>query len=379
MLRLGFALLVLLALQESKSPYSTWTHGPPSDPAYFPIAVWLQAPGNAAKYREAGINTYVALWNGPNKEQVDALKAAGMKLVCHQNEFGLAHKDDPTIIAWMHGDEPDNAQPKQGGGYGPPIATEKIIADYKKLKEADPSRPVLLNLGQGVAWDKYIGRGVRSNHPEDYAEYVKGSDIVSFDIYPVVHDNPDIAGKLYKPAEGVERLRKWGEGKKIVWNCIEASRIDNEKTKATASQVKTEVWMSLIHGSAGLIYFVHQFKPKFVEASLLQDADLLAGVTAINKQIQSLAPALNSPTIPDGATVTTSGADAPVDLLVKRPGDATYVFAVAMRDKGTKAAFTVKGGKGAAEVLGENRSIPLKGGAFEDEFKPYDVHLYRIK
>ncbi len=361
------------------APYAAWSHGPPTDPSFFPIAVWLQAPGNAAKYRDAGINTYVGLWQGPTAAQLDALKAAGMKVVCHQNELALQRKDDPTIIAWMQGDEPDNAQPKQGGGYGPPILPEKIVADYKKVRAADPTRPVLLNLGQGVAWDNYIGRGVRTNKPEDYPAYIKGCDIVSFDIYPVVHDHADIVGKLWKVFDGVARLRTWGEGKKIVWNCIEASRIDSVTTKANASQVRSEVWMSLIHGSNGLIYFVHQFKPNFVEASLLQDAELLAGVTAINKQIESLAPALNRPTIADGFAVTTSGPDAPVDAIAKRQGDSTWVFSVAMREKGTKASFAVKGAKGSAEVLGENRTIPLKEGKFDDEFKPYGVHLYRIR
>jgi len=137
--------------------------------------------------------------------------------------------------------------------------------------------------------------------------------------------------------------------------------------------------MSLIHGSTGLIYFVHQFKPKFIEASLLQDADLLAGVTAINRQIQSLAPALNSPTLVDGVAVKTSGPEAPVDAIAKRRGDAIYVFSVAMREQGTKASFAVKAAKGSVEVIGENRTIPLKGGAFDDEFKPYEVHLYRIQ
>src|SRR5262245_23576434 len=87
----------LATAQEPKatSPYAAWTHGPPGDPNFFPIAVWLQAPANAAKYREAGINTYVALWRGPSAEQLDALKAAGMKVVCHQNELGLQRKDDP--------------------------------------------------------------------------------------------------------------------------------------------------------------------------------------------------------------------------------------------------------------------------------------------
>jgi hypothetical protein len=90
--------------------------GSPTDPAFFAIAVWLPAPDNATRYRDAGINTYVAHWKGPSAEPLDALKAAGMKVVCHQNELGLQRKDDPTIIGWMHGDEPDNAQPKHGGG-----------------------------------------------------------------------------------------------------------------------------------------------------------------------------------------------------------------------------------------------------------------------
>src|SRR6187200_43199 len=82
-----------------------------------------------------------------------------------------------------------------GQGYGSPIRPEKIQEDYQKIRANDPSRPVFLNLGQGVAWDNYIGRGVRRNHPEDYPEYVKGADIVSFDIYPAVHDHADVAGK----------------------------------------------------------------------------------------------------------------------------------------------------------------------------------------
>ncbi len=50
-----------------------------------------------------------------------------------------------------------------------------------------------------------------------------------------------------------------------------------------------------------------------------------------------------------------------------------------MREQGTKASFTVKSAKGTAEVIGENRTIPLKNGKFEDDFKPYEVHLYRIR
>jgi len=374
------ALSLLFLAPQDKSAYDAWSRGPSKDPGFFPIAVWLQDPRHAAAYRAAGINTYVALWRGPDAAQLDALKAAGMKLVCHQNSFALTRKDDETIIAWMHGDEPDNAQSLRGGGYGPPVSTEKIVEDYRRIKAADPSRPVLLNLGQGVAWDQYVGRGVRTNHPEDYAEYLKGCDIGSFDIYPVVHDKPAVAGRLEFVPQGVERLRTWSHDEKLVWNCIEASRIDNPGAKASASQIRSEVWMSLIHGSRGLIYFVHQFKPSFVEASLLADEELLRGVTSINRQIQELAPALNSPASKDLLVVGSSVPDAPVAAIARRQGGATYVFAVAMRNRAMKGSFAVKDHKGtSAEVLGESRTLGVTDGKFEDDFKPYEVHLYRLK
>jgi len=72
--------------------------------------VWLQAPANAERYRKAGLNTYVGLWRGPPEEQLETLQKAGLRLICHQNEVGLRHRDDSVIIGWMHGDEPDNAQ-----------------------------------------------------------------------------------------------------------------------------------------------------------------------------------------------------------------------------------------------------------------------------
>jgi len=139
-----------------------------TDPNVFPIAVWLQNPNRAAEYKAIGINVYVALWRGPTDEQLAELKRHGLRVICGQNANGLKHKDDPTIVAWMHGDEPDNAQSKgRGKGYGPPVLPAKVVEDYERMKKTDPSRPVLLNMGQGVAWDQYIGRGVRRNHPED--------------------------------------------------------------------------------------------------------------------------------------------------------------------------------------------------------------------
>jgi hypothetical protein len=324
----------------------------------------------------------VGLWRGPTEEHLADLKKAGMKVICHQNKVGLRHVDDPTIVGWMHGDEPDNAQSLgRGKGYGPPIPPKKIIEDYGRIRRADASRPVLLNLGQGVAWDGWHGRGVRTNHPEDYPEYVKGCDIASFDIYPAAHSRPQVAGKLWYVAKGVERLVKWTERKKVVWNCIECTRIHNPKSKATPQQVRCEVWMSLIHGSMGLIYFVHEWEPRFNESALLSDAEMLSMVTAVNKQITELAPVLNSPTIEGAASVLSDNEAVPIAIMVKNHQDVTYIFAVAMRDGRTDATFAVRDVEGdrRVEVLGEGRTVTSKDGIFKDTFRAWDVHLYRIK
>lgn len=365
----------------STPPAKVWDRGLSRDPNYFPIAVWLQDPRNAAAYRKAGINLYVGLWNGPSEEQLKALAAAKMPVICSQSTRALQFKENPIIVGWMHGDEPDNAQELPGPkkGYGPPIPTERIISQYERIKSNDPSRPVMLNLGQGVAYDNYIGRGVRRNHPEDYAEYIKGSDIVSFDIYPVVNENKEVAGKLEFVPRGVERLRKLGNGERIVWNCIEASHIGEADRIATPSQIRSEIWMSIIHGSRGIIYFVHQFSPKFVEASLLSNPELLAGVTEINREVAELAAVINEPGIPE---VKKSGEkqSGTVAYITRQHDKAKYVFATQMDGQSQKAMMeTGDSGDTTFDVLGENRSVQAKSGIIEDEFKPYAVHLYRSR
>lgn len=383
----GVALMLRgFAADDAASPYAKWTHGPSGDAGFFPIAVWLQDPRNAAKFRAAGMNTYVGLWEGPTEAQLAALDRSGMKLICEQNAVALRHLDDPAIIGWLQPDEPDNAQDRADHhGYDPPIAPQKIVDQYNAWKQADPTRPILLGMGQGVAWNDYYGRGVRTGHAEDYAAYAKGGDILSFDIYPVVHENAAVAGKLWFVGRGVDHLVQIANGEKPVWNCIECTHIENAKAKATPQQVRCEVWMSLIHGSRGIIWFVHQFAPKFREAALFDDPEMLAAVTAINTQITELAPVLNSPNIILPFHGDAMEATSKIDWVLKRDAHATYIFAVETRGVATKAVFGSPNLRSKqVTVIGENRTLltgpgNIDEGSFFDTFAPWDVHLYQFK
>ncbi|MBM3492813.1 MAG: hypothetical protein FJX72_00610 [Armatimonadetes bacterium] len=382
------ALVPLIALALAQQAEPVWPNGPAMGGSSFPIAVWLQDPANATRYKAAGINLYVGLWQGPTEKQLEALKRAGMPVICDQNAVGLAHKDDPIIVGWLQQDEPDNAQavkdPATGGeGWGPCVPPQKVVEEYERLGKADPSRPVLLNLGQGVINDTWVGRGSGAKL-SDYETYVKGGDIVSFDVYPIAGlDKPNPADFMWYVGAGVERLVKWTGGTKTVWNCLECTRISNGERRASPAQVRAQAWMAIIHGSRGLIYFVHEFKPKFNEWALLDDPEMLKAVTELNAEITRLAPAINAPDEKVGVAIV-GGAKAdrpPVAAVAKRLGRDSYVFAVGMRNSETRVAFALPRARpgSTVEVIGENRTIPVADGRFEDTFGPYAVRLYRLR
>ncbi len=137
--------------------------------------------------------------------------------------------------------------------------------------------------------------------------------------------------------------------------------------------------MALIHGAKGIIYFAHEFKPKFIEAGLLADQEMARAVAAINRQVIDLAPVLNSPDVEGVASVQSSEGAVPIDFMVKRQAGAVYLFTAAMREGATSATFTMPGlGDARVEVLGEGRTIDAVAGKWEDRFQVYQVHLYRI-
>ena len=209
--------------------------------------------------------------------------------------------------------------------------------------------------------------------------YLNGCDIASFDVYPVNSREEYVKDSLWYVAKGIDNLLEWSNHSKPVWCWIETTKIsERAERKPTPAEVKSEVWMALIHGASGFGYFCHSFHPSTDDAALLHDPEMIRGVKAINEQVTSLAEVLNSPTTSGFAAVNTSVPSIPVDIMTKKYKGVNYVFAVAMRPGQTKAVFDVKKGK-TVEVIGENRTIKIEKGKFSDDFSDYAVHLYKIK
>ena len=348
------------------------------DPDFFPISVWLQPAGPAANYQKMGVNVYVGGVDSyprpKDREFLDSIQKEGMYAICPFKKQYVDEKlyEHPAFIGWMFGDEPDNVNAETGQVNHTPA---DLLAGTARIRRDDPAHPIYLNLGCGVADERFVGRGATD---EQYADYPKACDIISYDIYPCNSVSPDGPDRLYLVARGIDRLRKWAGPEKRVWFWLEANKISKGEGRApTPDEVKTMIWMVLVHGANGYGFFCHSWAGAQASVAAIEPA-MQAALAPVNAEVRSLARVLNSPAVADGATVkNTMGSR--VDAIVKKSEGATYVFAVNMFRKPEKPTITVRGtGDATAEVLFENRTVPVKGGQLTDEFAPYAVHRYKV-
>jgi hypothetical protein len=346
-------------------------NGLETNPEFFPIAVWLQtATHTARKFHEIGVNTFIAQWEGNTEEALRALKEAGEILITEQESVALNSPYNSVIKAWqIQPDEPDDAQPNGEGGYGPCVEPSAIIAEYHRLKKNDPTRPVYVGFGRGVAETAWPGRGPCTGDTAMYPEYAEGTNIVEFDVYPVNQGYP-----LSIIATGVENLHKWA-GNKPLFTALETTPIEGGHGP-TPAQIRAETWLALIHGANGINYFCDIIGPTFVEEGCLTIPKVVAQMKADDAQIASLAPVLNSDTIIGGVTVTSK---LRVDTMEKAVGGETYLFTEAVGTEGGTATFNLTGfGNAKVTVIGDHRTITMSDGTFKDGFHGYGVHLFEI-
>jgi hypothetical protein len=350
-------------------------NGFPADPDFFPLGVWLQWAGRAPLYQAIGINTIVGQYEGPTEAQLGELAQHGMYAVVEQNDAALASPNDAIIKGWMQGDEPDNAQPVASGQWGPCIPAAEVARRTLAMKARDPTRPVMLNFGRGVADETWPGRGPCTGDVAYYDTAIVGADILTFDIYPVASDTPHVQGRLEYVARGVANLKRRATDKQAVWGVIETTAIQMQQ-HVTPAELRTEVWMALIHGATGIVYFAHEWTGGFREDGIFRHPEIVAAVGKTNEIVRALAPVLNSPTIAGQVAVSST---VPIATLTKRQGETLYLFAVAMQREASTPWFAIRGLRdGQATVIDEDRTVAIKDGILEDSFPGYGVHLCRI-
>lgn len=376
--------------------YAAFTNSLPTSPDYFPLGVWFTdttLPEEISSDRALDLNTYVMLTDASNVQLIRDSGMFAFPNVPSDYSAGQFLIDEADMWAGA-GDAPWTGKT----GPEPVCVPEDAKCGYTVMRTVkDKVAPGVLsyaNYGKGVTF--WLDQADAARFVNDFQQ------LVSVDNY-WFSDN-DICqasqggslkrdGKTALDLADCHLASNYGLTTRYVrslvqpraaipvWNFVELGQpyAGGFGDGITGPQMRAAVWSSIINGARGIIYFVHNFGGPCPSYNLLRDhcGDAIrTDLTAVNQQIDRLAPMLNAPFV-DGY----ARSDGPVDLAVKRYDGSNYILVGATRSEPAEATITLSCATAdTAEVIDENRSLPITNGAFHDFFADGNaVHLYKIK
>jgi hypothetical protein len=365
--------------------YGAFAHSLPTSASHFPIGVWFESvveQGDIDKDKAAGLNTYVVL---TGNSDLPLVERHGMKVLAQHGEWtdDAGAPGSGAIAAWELRDEIDME-----------LGPDEGYNEQQRILSGLPADGRLRynNYGKGVLfWQS----------DQEAARFINAPGLLaSADAYWFTDNNicsQYEGGELLNgatrdltPAEChraanygavVKRMRELVDprGSKPVWAFVELGHpfTEDDWPSIKPAEVEAAVWHSLIGGARGIIYFNHSFGGPDTTQHILREpsySHIRSVVEATNRRIHALAAVLNSPTVASGWSEG-GGTKA----MVKWSGGHFYVFA-GSAGSATTGTFSVPCvGDASATVLNEGRSIPVRGGSFDDRFGNGNaIHIYRI-
>ncbi|MBM3333860.1 hypothetical protein FJY63_04290, partial [Candidatus Sumerlaeota bacterium] len=227
--------------------------------SFLPIMAWLQNPSNFEIMKSCGMNTatgYAGRSGGQRdvKGYLDLAQKAGLYGVM---PFDESLKGHPALLGYIHGDEPDLPS-KTSDTMVPRAMPSRTLERYQAIKASDSSRPVFMTLtGNFHPFFKKWSDEQRNNL---YPAYIKATDIVGYDIYPIYGWNkPEWIHLVYEATALLTDLSK----PRPVYAWIETSKgsrwtgeLERQK-EVTGEHIRAEVWMAICGGATVIGYFTH--------------------------------------------------------------------------------------------------------------------------
>jgi len=373
----------------------------------FLIGVWGMPSTRLADWKARGINTAVVVGGGCGAacdvtNWNDTAESLGLKQVRPPLPNPSDDIGRTSLLAWAFSDEPN--QNCSAGGY----TAQQICSQFNGWKAIDPNRRTWTTysgldfpMGAGPNYSWNCNTSTLSNYTSAYPNgYFACTDWASGDAYPV-----DFSIWRSKPfsmstmTAQLDFMRTYAP-LKLMFNYIEASRVNQTSigTSVTGAQLKSEIWLSIIHGARGIVYFPEvvasdvgfrwdgsgctpslnpAFSPGADDAQSSGDPNgVCAAMVAEHIVLKALTPVLVTAMNPLGAS---SSVSSPLESgwRIATNGDRYFFVANTQNTTVTNASITVTGTSSAtASVYGESRSVNISGGVIADAFQPFEVHIY---
>ena len=366
------------------------------------LGVWLTISGNLSVAKEIEFRgdgklvLTAALENKKGRQKFDLPQPATFKHLAVKVTSAYAGEANWGSIGEIEGFDAEGKNLLLSKSYYVPRQPpDEIAAVYRKIKTADPSRPVFMTFTT-TFMKEHRGKYDEAMQEKVYSEYVKYCEVPGFDLYPIYGAN--YPSHLNWPAFGVDQLRAFAGPDKPIYVWIETHKGSQWVTFENQLDVlpkhtRYEVWSVLIRGATAVGYFTHRWRPDFKEFA--PTAEMQAELKRLNDQLTRLAAAILAAPAKRKVAMQLAG-NLPCHFKATEHDGSLYVFAQNMdlgeeahklrqgqdiTPRGGQATITVEGLKAGTriEVVDEDRTIAAEAGKFADDFGPLAEHIYRIK
>jgi hypothetical protein len=216
-----------------------------------------------------------------------------------------------------------------------------VLAEYRGIKAADPSRPVFMTLTGN--FHPHFDKWSDAQRKRLYPAYIRAADVVGYDIYPIYGWNkPEWLWLVHDATELLVELA----GDRPVYAWIETSKggqwtgdLDRQKD-VTPAHIRAEVWMSICRGATAIGYFTHIWKPSYKQFGVPERNQ--RALREINAQIARLAPVILSRAAAPRVRIAAAEGDVKLDAVARTHGGHTYVFAVNYDERAVPARATIE-------------------------------------
>ena len=280
-------------------------------------------------------------------------------------------RGDPATLAWYIGDDTSmNTTPQQ------------LLDRDEACRMLDGTR--ITCHADGVA-----GRMARDN----FQDYVRYADVFMPELYPI--DGTKDETCVAEICRDMDRCRddivRFGDPRRpcAVWAILQCFHGKTWKRYPTAAEMYAMGFAAVIHGANGMLWFHYGgdvTDPKKSYSGIFRTQEDWNTMTNLVLRIREISPILleRTPQQPPQPSVVSGPAADPfgqpsVTALLKEHRGCVYLFAVNAANEGLRARFRLGKDVRSGEVLWENRNVTAVDGAFEDDFTPFGVHVYRFK
>ncbi|RLD36371.1 MAG: hypothetical protein DRI73_00830 [Bacteroidetes bacterium] len=311
----------------------------------FPIGTYGAPESDFSKLKEAGYNFVVG-----SPANLDAAHAAGLMVSVHINGHDInaatdtiaKYKNHPAILCWMMYDEP---------GYNRADLLY-IYNLYNAIYKADPIHPSYLVI----------------TTPTVYKSFGHLCDVLAVDTYPITN------GIITEVGDNIALAYSQIDGNQPVWHCGQMFNWP-EQRRPNPREHRFMTYLSIIEGVKGMLWYTYKGYGQYLPED---DPELWEAQKIILNELNELSPLILEPGFGSPAQLVEENNE--IRAIIKKGTTGTYLIAV---NKSKTETFSPKFKYKKAlnreiSVFGENRKLTLINGVFTDEFKPLDVHIYKL-